>query len=182
MDLSMGIFYGSSTGNTQMAAEKISEQLGGLVSHMADVADSEPADMLPYDVLILGVSTWNIGEMQDDWAEFLPQMEGLDFSGKKIAIFAMGDAVGYSYNFLDAMGELWNVVKALGNPELVGIWPTKDYEFDESLGKFDDDHFLGVGLDEDNESELTDDRIKAWLMKVMFDLGLITEELYSTNS
>lgn len=173
MSLSMAIFYGSSTGNTEMAAEKIKEQMGEFVSHVADVAKSEPADMLPYDLLFLGVSTWNIGEMQDDWADFLPKMEGLDLAGKKIAIFAMGDAVGYSYNFLDAMGELWGVVKELGSPELIGTWPTEGYAFDESLGMYDENNFLGLGLDEDNESELTDDRIKAWLVKVMQESGML---------
>ncbi len=171
--LSMAIFYGSSTGNTQEAAEKIKEELGDFCSHIADVAECEPEEMQNYDLIFLGVSTWNIGEMQDDWAEFIPQMEGLDLSGKKIAIFAMGDQVGYPFNFLDAMGELWGVVKELGGPELVGVWPTEGYEFDDSQGKFDDDHFLGLGLDEDNESDMTEERIKAWLVKVMTDAGLI---------
>tara|TARA_B100000686_G_scaffold171978_1_gene179173 strand:- start:1719 stop:2249 length:531 start_codon:yes stop_codon:yes gene_type:complete len=173
MELSMAIFYGSSTGNTEMAAEKIRDQMGAFVSHMADVSKADPADMENYDLLFLGVSTWNIGEMQDDWADFIPRMEGLNLAGKKIAMFAMGDAVGYPYNFLDAMGELWGVVKDLGNPELVGIWPSEEYEFEDSQGKYDESHFLGLGLDEDNESELTDDRIKAWLLKVMQDLGLL---------
>ena len=59
---SIGVFYGSSTGNTEMAAEKICEQLGEFVSHCSDVSKVEPADLLPYDILLLGVSTWNIGE------------------------------------------------------------------------------------------------------------------------
>lgn len=173
MDLSMAIFYGSSTGNTEMAAQKIKEQMGEFISHIADVADAEPKDMEQYDLLFLGVSTWNIGEMQDDWDNFIPQMEGLNLAGKKIAFFAMGDAAGYPHNFLDAMGELWGVVKNLGDPELIGVWPTEGYVFEDSQGKFDDDHFLGLGLDEDNEPELTDERIKAWLLKVMQDAGLL---------
>lgn len=172
MTPTMAIFYGSSTGNTQNAAEKIQETMGEWISHIADIAKAAPEDMLPYDVLFLGVSTWNIGEMQDDWADFLPKMKGLDFSGKKIAIFCLGDAVGYPYNFLDAMGELWKNVQPLG-ASLVGIWPTEGYTYKDSQGKFDDDHFLGVGLDEDNESDLTEERIHAWLLKVMQEIGLL---------
>jgi len=174
-DLSMAIFYGSSTGNTQAAAEKIHEQMGVWVQHIADVAKSEPADLLPYDLLFFGVSTWNIGEMQDDWAIFIPKMKGLDLTGKKIAFFCLGDAKGYPHNFLDAMGELWGVVKNLGSPTLVGTWPTEGYEFEESAGKFDDDHFLGVGLDEESESDLHDERIQAWLVKVMQESGMLEE-------
>ena len=102
-----------------------------------------------------------------------PKMEGLDLAGKKIGFFAMGDAGGYPYNFLDAMGQLWEVVKGLGGPELVGVWPTEGYEFDESQAMYDDDHFLGLGLDEENQSDLHDERIHAWLMKVMTDCKLL---------
>ncbi|MEM7153842.1 MAG: flavodoxin [Myxococcota bacterium] len=168
MNQSIGIFYGSCTGNTEMAAEKIRERLGGVV-HMEDVAVAEPRDLESFDILLLGVSTWNIGEMQDDWDEFIPRMKGLDLSGKKIAIFAMGDAVGYPYNFLDAMGQLWKVLEGLGSPLLVGAWPTEGYDFEESEGLLDDEHFVGLGLDEDNQPELNDQRIEAWLRKVMLE-------------
>ena len=173
MNPSIAIFYGSSTGNTEMAAEKIKDELGDFVSHVADVAKSSPEDLLPYDILLLGVSTWNIGEMQDDWDSFIPNMEGLDFSGKKVGFVAMGDAVGYPYNFLDAMGQLWNVVKELGGPELVGVWSAEGCEFDESEAMFDESHFLGLGLDEENQPEMHDERIHAWLMKVMTDCKLL---------
>ncbi len=173
MNPTIAIFYGSSTGNTEMAAEKIKEELGDFVSHIADVSKCEPEEMNQYDILLLGVSTWNIGEMQDDWDAFIPRMEGLDLAGKKIGFFAMGDAGGYPYNFLDAMGQLWEVVKGLGSPELVGVWPTEGYEFDESQAMYDDDHFLGLGLDEENQSDLHDERIHAWLMKVMTDCKLL---------
>ena len=170
---SIGVFYGSSTGNTELAAEMICQELGQFVSHSADISKSEPEDLLSYDILLLGVSTWNIGEMQDDWADFIPKMDGLDLTGKKVCFFAMGDSAGYPYNFLDAMGELWGVVQKLGTPELIGVWPSEDYDFDESQAMFDEGHFIGLGLDEDNEADKTDDRIRAWLIKVMQDAGLI---------
>lgn len=167
MRKSIAIFYGSSTGNTEMAATKIKDRLGDRVVHIADIADTEPAELMQYDVLLLGVSTWNIGDMQDDWAEFIPRMAGLDLSSKQVALFAMGDAAGYPYNFLDAMGELWKVLQGLGAPRLVGAWPTEDYEFDESEALLDDDHFVGLGLDEDNEPDKHDERIAGWLDKVL---------------
>ena len=156
-----------------MAVEEIPEHLGPLVEHMADVEKAEPEELLDYDILLLGVSTWNIGEMQDDWDTFIPRMEGLDLTGKKVAFFAMGDAVGYPHNFLDAMGQLWEVVKTLGSPELVGVWPTDGYDFEESEAMFDENHFIGVGLDEDNEAELHDERIKNWLVKVITECNLL---------
>ncbi|HCK42369.1 MAG TPA: flavodoxin FldA, partial [Planctomycetaceae bacterium] len=74
--MNMGIFYGSSTGNTEMAAEKIKEQMGEFVpNEIVDVSNATPEQLLEYDLLFLGVSTWNIGDMQDDWADFLRRLE-----------------------------------------------------------------------------------------------------------
>ena len=106
------------------------------------------------------------GERIEDIAEFDP------LTGKKIALFGLGDAFGYAENFLDALGLLWDEVKKCGAPELIGVWPTEGYTFDESVGKFDEDHFLGLGLDEDNEPDLHDERIAAWVAKVKGELGL----------
>ena len=131
--MNIGIFYGSSTGNTEMAANLIKSEMGEFVLAMRDVRQASPEELAEYDVLFLGVSTWNIGEMQDDWADFLPQLEAVDLTGKKVAIFAQGDAQGYPYNFLDAMGELWGVVQKRG-AELIGVWPTEGYVFKESTG------------------------------------------------
>ncbi len=173
--MNIGIFYGSSTGNTEMAANLIKTEMGDFVSAVRDVRHASPEELAEYDVLFLGVSTWNIGEMQDDWADFLPQLEAVDLTGKKVALFAQGDAQGYPYNFLDALGELWGVVKNRG-AELIGVWPTEGYEFKESQGLFDESHFLGLGLDEDNEPELTEERVHAWLMQVVAELGFDVAE------
>ncbi|MFI4875467.1 MAG: flavodoxin [Blastopirellula sp. JB062] len=172
MSATIGIFYGSTTGNTEMAAHKIAEELGGLSSHLGDVSQTKPEELTQYDVLLLGVSTWNIGDMQDDWYDFLKKFGDLDLSGKKVGLFAMGDACGYPDNFLDAMGELWEALQKRG-AELVGIWPTDGYEFDESRAMHDDDHFVGLGLDEDNEPDLTEDRIRRWLVQVLQEIGVL---------
>ena len=164
--MSLAIFYGSTTGNTENAAQMISDELGDLVSHMANVTDVEPKELLDYDVLVLGTPTWNVGELQYDWEDFLPTLKGTDLTGKKIALFGLGDSYGYAENFLDALGLLWDEIKELGTPELICIWPTEGYIFDESKGKHDDNHFLGLGLDEENESDLHEERIKAWASKL----------------
>ena len=105
--MNIGIFYGSSTGNTETAAEMIQNALGDHVSQMAAVTEVSPQDLLKFDVLIFGVPTWDIGQLQIDWEYFLPKMEGLDLTQKKIALFGMGDSAVYSLNFLDALGLVW---------------------------------------------------------------------------
>ncbi len=168
----IGIFYGSTTGNTEEAAENIMEAMGDCVTHMADICKIEPEDLLNYDVLIFGIPTWDVGQLQMDWETFLPRMEGLDLTNKKIALFGLGDAEVYSLNFLDALGLVWNEVKAMGNPELIGVWPTESYEYDASLGKYDEDHFLGLGLDEENQRDLHEERIVAWVRQIKSELQI----------
>lgn len=170
--MSIAIFFGSTTGNTEYAADMISAELGAFVSHMSDIADTEAEELLKYDVLMLGIPTWNVGEMQDDWDDFLPNLKGLDFTGKKIALFGMGDADGYPENFLDALGLLWDELKELGKPELIGIWPTESYTFEESKGLFDEKHFLGLGLDEENEPHLHEERVKRWTKQILEEANL----------
>ena len=84
----------------------------------------------------------------------------------------MGDSEVYSLNFLDALGLLWDEIKDKGNPELIGIWPTEGYEYDESLGLYDDNNFLGLGLDDENQAELHDERIEKWVNQIKQELGL----------
>ena len=170
--MSIAIVFGSTTGNTEFAASMIKDELGSHVTLFEDVADIQPQDLLAHDVLLLGCPTWHIGELQDDWEIFLPEMNGLDLSGKKVAFFGMGDAVAYADTFLDAFGEMWDLIKNLGNPQLVGLWPTEGYDFEESKGLFDEKHFLGLGLDEENQDDLHEERVKAWVKQLRQELGL----------
>ncbi|PQO31653.1 flavodoxin [Blastopirellula marina] len=169
----MAIFYGSTTGNTESAANKMKELLADCIAEVVDVHRAKPEDLLKYDLLLFGVSTWNIGEVQDDWAAFLPKLKTLDLSGKKVAFFGMGDSVGYPDNYLDAMGELWETIGKLGTPQLVGVWPIDGYEFDESRALYDDNHFIGLGLDDDNQWDLTEERIANWLAQVVQEAGIV---------
>ena len=170
--MSIGIYFGTTTGNTEAAAEVIKEKLTAHPSHLIDVVNIEPEDLLTHDLLFLGIPTWNVGDLQYDWEDLLPKLNGLDLTGKKIAMFGLGDSYGYPDNFLDALGIVWEELKTLGKPELLGVWPTEGYTFEESRGLYDQDHFLGLGLDEENEAHLHDARITSWLTQVLKEAGL----------
>ena len=57
------VIYGSSTGNTEHAAQLIAGKLGG---RAVNIRNASAADFQA-DLLILGTSTWGCGELQDDW-------------------------------------------------------------------------------------------------------------------
>jgi flavodoxin I len=123
-----------------------------------------------FDHLILGIPTWNIGQLQDDWDILFPQLDALDFSGKKVALFGVGDQYGYPDNFLDAVGILGNKLIERG-AELCGRWYDSNYEFAESIA-FVDGKFMGLGIDEDHQANLTDGRISQWVRQLVEEFAL----------
>ncbi len=155
------IFYGSSTGNTEHVAALIQEELGDQVEIVKNIADANPGELSSAEALILGVSTWGDGELQDDWDQFFPAMDQVDLKGKKVALFGLGDASGFSGEFVSAMGTLYGKVKQCG-AEVVGSWPSEDYDFQHSQAVVEG-RFVGLALDEDNQPEKTADRVKQWL-------------------
>jgi len=167
----IGLFYGTQTGNTQMIAEKIQAAFGGAdVVALHDIADAEPEDFSAYSNLIIGCPTWNVGELQADWEGFYDELENIDFSNKKVAYFSPGDQVGYADNFGDAIGILEAKISEQGGTT-VGYWPTTGYDFNESKA-LRGNQFVGLLLDEDNQSELTDQRIQQWVTQLKAEFGL----------
>ncbi len=167
----IGLFYGTQTGNTENIAESIQSLLGGGdIVDLHDVADIEPSDFENYDYLILGCPTWNIGELQSDWEGLYEDLDEVDFQGKKVAYFGAGDQIGYADNFQDAMGILEEKISANGG-QTVGHWPAEGYDFNESKA-LKNGKFVGLAIDEDNQSELTDSRIESWVAQLQSEFGV----------
>jgi flavodoxin I len=158
----IGIFYGSTEGNTERVVTKIQELLGGeSVAALHNVNSATADDMQPYDYLILACPTWEIGQLQEDWDTFIDDLEDVDYAGKKITYVGLGDADGYPDTFLDAMGIIHDRIKDKG-ASFVGAWPTDGYNFEASKGVVDG-KFLGLAIDEDNQKDLTQKRVEDWV-------------------
>ncbi|MCQ3977954.1 MAG: flavodoxin [Anaerolineae bacterium] len=171
----IGLFYGSDTGNTEHAAKLIQNTLNGTDTVVLYNVAEGVSKMAEYEYLILGVPTWNIGELQGDWDDHMAEFEQLDFSGKKVAIYGLGDARGYPSTFVDGIGVLGEVVQRNGG-QLVGFWPPDDYEFDDSRALLEpgnlDSGFMGLPLDEDNQSDLSEVRVEVWVGVIRQEFGL----------
>ena len=167
----LAMFWGSNTGNQEEAAGFLKDfmESEGIEMDEYNIADTEPKKMLDYKYLIIGCPTWHIGELQDDWDFIYEKYKELDFSGVTAAFFGCGDQVGYSDNFLDALGLLAKPFMESGGT-LIGRWPVEEYEFDNSLGQ-DGDEFYGLGLDNDNEEELSEERLVIWGEQIKEEFG-----------
>lgn len=168
---SVGLFFGSDTGNTEHVAKMIQKELGKQLIDVHDIAKSTKEQIAEFDLLLFGIPTWYYGEAQCDWDDFFPDLEEIDFTDKLVAIFGCGDQEDYAEYFLDAMGMIRDIVEAKG-AILVGKWPTEGYDFEASKGMADDDHFVGLGIDEDRQPELTEERVKAWCAQINEELCL----------
>ena len=95
----IGVFYGSSTGNSEAICDIIQEELGDDVVELFNVSDTDPEKILTYNNIIISCPTWYEGELQEDWIEFLPKIAALDLKGKTVVMFGMGDQVGMQITF-----------------------------------------------------------------------------------
>lgn len=157
----IGLFYASSTGNTEDAAMLIKKKMSGFDIDLKNISNCVDNAMKEYDLLIFGVSTWGDGDLQDDWDDYLANLNEENLLNKTVAIFGLGDQEEYCDNFLDAMGTIYDKVVDSG-ATVVGSWPSDGYDFEESTA-LRDGEFVGLALDEDNQDELSEERISAWI-------------------
>lgn len=164
----IGIYYGTSSGNTEEAAQLIAQKLGVASEDIHDIYKSKVSP-LDYEVLLLGSSSTGAGDMQDDWETFLESLQKLDLTGKKVGLFSCGDSATFSDTFCGAMGQIYEGLKNTGCAFIGAGVSTDGYTFDDSEAIIDD-VFVGLPLDPDNESDLTESRIDAWLEKVKTEI------------
>ncbi|WP_461642962.1 flavodoxin [Labilibaculum euxinus] len=160
----IGIFYGSSTGNTESAAKLIQKELGEDKAVIFDVSEAKSSDVEQFNNLIFGTSTWGTGDLQDDFECFLAELLNSNLAGKKIALFGLGDQCSYSDSFVDGLGEIYELLEDK-NSELIGKTSIEGYEYDASKAE-KEGQFVGLIIDEDNQSELTSKRIKSWVEQI----------------
>merc|ERR1712216_923857 len=132
----VGLFYSTSTGNTEAAADWIKQKFGGEITDPTDIGEVDLSDLEGYSSLIVGAPTWNTGADEGRsgtaWDEVIEEVYS-----------AMKDAGATMVGFVDPSG----------------------YDFAESKSVIDG-KFCGLPLDEDNESDMTEDRVAAWCEQI----------------
>ncbi len=168
----IGIFFGSSGGVTRAVAEKLEELFedAELIDMEEDYDDID--QLLEYDVLLLGSSTWGQGDPQRDWVDPLYEIESdeVDFSGKTVALFGAGDQETHGEHFVSALGKMYDLFSERG-AKLVGSFPTDGFTYEFSLAE-KDGKFVGLPIDDVNQADLTDERVEKWAAGVKAELGL----------
>ena len=171
----IGLFFGPLKGSVHRVAEKVKAALGEQNVEMISVNDASDSDLEKYDKIIFGISTvgketWDSDFSNTDWSKFFPNISKVDYSGKTVAIFGLGDHITYSGHFVNAIGVLAQVLLKNG-ASIVGKVDPASYEFDDSEAIIDG-MFIGLPIDEDFQPELTDERISNWVVSIKPAFGL----------
>ncbi len=155
------IIYSFNTKKTGKVAEKIKEEFNDAQVEMVNAELIDEELFMSFDQIIMGVATWFDGELPNFWDEFVPALEDLDLSTKKIALYGLGDQKGYPENFLDGVGIMAEILEARG-ANLVGFTSVEGYEF-ESSRALRGEQFTGLAIDYENQGSMNKERIAAWV-------------------
>lgn len=172
---STGVFFSTTTGNTEEVAGNVAEGLGA--DEPVEIGEVDDlSSLLEFDNLIVGAPTWNTGA--DDsrsgtsWDDVLEELSGMDFSGKKVAVFGCGDSSSYSDYFCDAMEEIHSTFSGAG-ATMIGNISTDGYEFESSKScvggpqsSEEASEMIGLAIDVENQDDLTEERVAAWVEKL----------------
>ena len=170
----IGLFVGTAGGTSMKIADALIEAFDideDDVINMEDDFDDVEEQLLAYDVLFLGSSTWGQGDLHFSWVDPIVEIENetIDFSGKTVAYFGAGDCKKHGEHFCSALGKLHKTFSGAG-AKSIGFIPKNDYNYEFSLAEMDD-KLCGLAIDEHNESEKTNERIERWVTILKSELG-----------
>ncbi len=168
------LVYGSDTGNTENV---IDNYLLSIFEPYFDietlsVSQISPDDWTSHDFYILSIPTWYDGELQSDWEDYFEEFKTIDFTGKTVALFGLGDQIGYDEWFCDGVGILAKVVEKNGGKVIGHTEKDDSFDFETSKALKNENTFWGLCLDEDNQDELTEERLENWFNKLKKEINV----------
>ena len=174
--MKINLIYGTETGFTKTIGHDILHQFVGHETRIIKVDEAAVEDWRA-DLLILGAPTWceprldTFGEYSDDWNDSYDMFSKIDFKDQTVALYGLGDQIGYGNNFVDALGMMSKVVLDNGGT-LIGKKDPTEYDYEESEGVDEEGNFYGLPIDEDNEPTLTNLRVTVWTDQLMRELDV----------
>lgn len=164
----IGLIIWPLKGNVEKVALAIKNNFKDEEIDVIDLCNTEAKHLFLYENIILGSSTvgadhWENATDDNKWYKLFHQMEAdkVDYAGKKVALYELGDQIKYPNNFVDGMERVYSHISK-HNITLVGEWENKGYNFKESMA-LHDNKFRGLAIDLDNDAENANKMIKEWV-------------------
>lgn len=170
MDSKIAVLYGPEGGNTEYVAKLIEQRLGKDKCVLIPVKLADSKVLNDFNKIILGVSTigthtWKHENAHSDWDSFLPLFRKINFTGKKVAIYGLGDQIAYANHFVDDIKILYDIV-IQQNGKIIGQCATNGYDFNESAAIING-KFMGLPIDHDRQAEFTQSRVNKWVDQIV---------------
>jgi flavodoxin I len=114
------ILYGSTTGQMEEIARFSGDVMkkAGIDIQVRDVRDVEPRNLKAFDVILFACSTWEGGELQQDFLPFEKRLKRFNLEGKKTAVMGTGNLL--FKEFCVAVDTLEKRLKNCGAEMIVG--------------------------------------------------------------
>jgi len=116
----------------------------------------------------VGADHWNNETVVNEWPEFYQKIAEISFENKKVALVGLGNSLLYPSHFADDMSDHYTKLKKK-NARIFGFVDAKGYDFTDSESLIEDSLFCGLAIDEDNEPELTTERLENWISALKSD-------------
>ena len=166
--MSIKLVYGSDTGMTEDMCGIVEREFDQ-IDEVVEVSEMKEDDWSSHNVFMIGLSTWYDGDLVSAWEDYFNEFKTKDFSNKTFCLFGLGDQEGYAEYFIDGVGMLAEVIIENGGT-IIGNWSTEGYDYEESKGEINKEMFYGLALDEDNQDELSEERISQWIVQLKKEL------------
>ncbi|MCI3921134.1 flavodoxin [Paenibacillus sp. TRM 82003] len=87
------IAYASMSGNTEDIANFLKSKIEPHhdAIEVLEIEHMDAKDLADYDGILIGAYTWGDGELPYEAEDFYDELESVDLSGKKVAVFGSGD-------------------------------------------------------------------------------------------
>jgi flavodoxin I len=162
----IALIFSPEGGNVDLSGDQIVARFNDAEITKISINSITPEILSKYDNWIVGGSTvgshvWEDADDSNKWNDFFKMLDDVDNNGKVVAFYGLGDQVLYPHHFVVGLGVFQEEFEKR-NFRIVGKWPSDGYEFIDSEG-VKDGYFYGLALDQDQQSELSDERIDQWL-------------------
>ena len=161
------IIYGSDTGAPEYVIENYLKDILEIYFELdcVEVNSIEPNIWNTEDLIIIGLSTWYDGILQSDWDDYFDEFKEIDFAGKTVALFGLGDQVDM-VNILLMELEFLQKKSLKTEAKLLVTGLVKDMNLKLQKLHLMKTLFMVWLFDEDNQDELSYERVKRWVLQI----------------
>ena len=165
----IAIVYCTTKGHTADVAARVARELGEERCALYLTKEIDADTLAAHPVVIFGAPTFGMGDLDRRMQRKLKIVDPTLWEGKTVAFFVMGDQVYHGKTFAGGL-EAFAKFFADAPVNTVGLWPDQGYSYEASNSVREDGHFPGLVIDEINQPELTDDRVRCWV-------GILRDEI-----